>query len=62
MARPLILTDADAEARVRQWSEITSLSLALLEAAITREFPALSEDELRQKLIERLDTFRRFRV
>jgi len=61
MARPLMLTDADAEARVLQWAEITALSLALLEAAIKRECPSLSEDELRRKLIERLDEFRRLK-
>jgi len=62
MARPLIPTDAEVEARLRQWSEATALSLALLEAAIRREHPGLSEAELRDRLIERLDTFRRLRV
>jgi hypothetical protein len=62
MAHPPIITDAEAEARLRQWSEATALSLALLEGAIKREFPSLSEGELRRKLIERLDAFRRLRV
>jgi hypothetical protein len=57
-----MITDAEAEARLRQWAEVTSLSLALLEAVITREHPSLSETELRQKLIERLEEFRRLRV
>jgi hypothetical protein len=57
-----IITAAEVEARLRQWSEVTALSLELLEASIKREHPSLSEDELRQKLIERLDAFRRARV
>ena len=62
MARPSTLTDTEAEARLRQWAEVTALSLELLEASIKREFPSLSDSELRQKLIERLGTFRRLRV
>lgn len=62
MASPSIITDAEAEARLRQWAEATALSLALLEASIKGDSPSLSEDELRLKLIERLDTFRRLRV
>jgi hypothetical protein len=59
---PVIPTGAEVEARLRQWSEVTALSLALLEASITREFPSLSEDERRHKMLERLETFRRLRV
>ncbi|MEW6324618.1 MAG: hypothetical protein AB1515_04460 [Nitrospirota bacterium] len=62
MAGPPIITAQEAEARLRQWAELTSLSLALLEAAIKQECPGLSELELRDKLIERLETFRRLRV
>jgi len=62
MAGPSIMTDAEVEVRLRQWSEVTALSLELLEAAIKREFPFLSQAELRHKLIERLDTFRRLRA
>jgi hypothetical protein len=57
-----IMTAVEGEARLRQWAEVTALSLELLEASIKRDFPSLSAHELRQKLIERLDTFRRLRV
>jgi hypothetical protein len=62
MASIPIMTDVEGESRLRQWAEVTALSLELLEASIKRDFPSLSEDELRQKLIERLDAFRRLRV
>jgi hypothetical protein len=58
---PVIPTGAEVEARRRQWAEATALSLALLEASIKRDSPSLSEDELRLKLIERLDQFRRLK-
>lgn len=56
-----IITAEEGEARLRQWPELTALSLELLEAAIKQEFPGLSERETRDKLIERLDAFRRAR-
>ena len=62
MASPSIVTDSEVEARLRQWSEVTALSLALLEASIKQELPGLSEGELRDKLIERLHEFKRLRV
>jgi hypothetical protein len=61
MVGPLIPTDAEVEARLRQWAEITALSLKLLEASIKWEFPNLSESEVRDKMVERLDTFRRLK-
>jgi hypothetical protein len=61
MAGVPIITAEEVETRLRQWSEVTALSLELLEAAIKQEFPGLSEREIRGKLIERLDEFRRAR-
>lgn len=61
MAGVPIITADEVDARLRQWSELTALSLELLEAAIKQEFPGLSERETRDKLIERLNEFRRAR-
>jgi hypothetical protein len=55
------LTGLDLQDRLRKWSEVTALSLGLLEASLRKDFPDLSEEELRLKVIERLNTFRRVR-
>lgn len=55
------LTSLDLQDRLRKWSEVTALSLELLEASLHKDFPELSEEELRFKVIERLHTFRRLR-
>jgi len=55
-------TDLDLQDRLKKWAEATALSLELLEAAIRKDFPDLSEEELRLKVIERLNTFRRIRI
>jgi hypothetical protein len=46
------------QARLREWAEITSLCLILLEASLKKEFPNLSEKKLRLKLIKHLNLFR----
>ncbi|MEW6683953.1 MAG: hypothetical protein AB1451_13715 [Nitrospirota bacterium] len=51
----------DAERRIWQWAELTSLSLELMEAAIRREHPALSDEEIRTKMVERLRAYRALR-
>jgi len=55
------LTGLDLQDRLRKWSEVTALSLELLGASLRKDFPDLSEEELRLKVIERLHTFRRLR-
>jgi hypothetical protein len=58
-AMKAVLTDLDLQGRLKKWAEATALSLELLEASIKKDFPNLSEEELRLKVIERLNTFRR---
>ena len=43
------------------WADVTALSLTLLEASLHMEFPSLSEESLRFKVIERLNTYRNMR-
>ena len=57
-----MLEDSEVKQRLRQWSEATALSLALLEALIKHEYPVLSDGDLRRKLTERLQTFRQLRA
>lgn len=56
------LTGSDLQDRLKKWAEATALSLELLEAALKKEFPDLSEEGLRLKVVERLNTFRRVRL
>lgn len=48
------LTNINAHECLMKWAEVTALSLKLLEVSLQKEFPNLSSDKLRQKLIERL--------
>lgn len=52
----------DAERRIWQWAELTSLSLELMEAAIRREHPDLSDEEIHTKMVERLRAYRALRM
>lgn len=52
-------TDLDVQGRLKKWPEATALSLELLEASLKKDFPDLSEEELRLKVIERLNAVRR---
>ncbi|HUK57175.1 MAG TPA: hypothetical protein VLY20_11000 [Nitrospiria bacterium] len=56
------LTGLDVQNRLKKWAEATALSLELLEASLKKDFPDLSEKELRLKVVERLNTFRRIRL
>lgn len=56
------LTGLDVQNRLKKWAEATALSLELLEASLKKDFPDLSEEELRLKVVERLNTFRRIRL
>jgi len=56
------LTGIDVQDRLKKWAEVTALTLELLEASIKKEFPDLSEEQLRLKVIERLNTFRQIRL
>ncbi|MEO5656642.1 MAG: hypothetical protein ABIO65_13195 [Nitrospiria bacterium] len=44
----------DAERRLRQWAELTSLSLSLLEGGLRATYPGLSDEAIHAKLIDRL--------
>jgi len=56
------LTGLDLQDCLRKWSEVTALSLGLLEAALQKDFPDLTGEDLRQKVIERLNTHRSLRL
>lgn len=56
------LTGIDVQDRLKKWAEVTALTLELLEASIKKKFPDLSEEQLRLKVIERLNTFRQIRL
>jgi len=51
----------DVQDRLKKWAEVTALTLDLLEASLKKQFPNLSEEELRRKLIDRLNAFRQIR-
>ena len=53
-----LLTGLNVQACLRKWSEVTALSLGLMEASLKIEFPGLKGKHLRHKLIERLNAYR----
>jgi hypothetical protein len=53
------LTGVEVQGRLKKWAGVTALCLELLEASLKKGFPYLSEEELRLKVVERLNTFRR---
>ena len=53
------INEMDVQERLKKWSQITALSLDLLEASIRRKHPDLSKSDLRQKVIDRLNLFRK---
>lgn len=53
--------DLDVEGRLKKWAEATALCLSLLEASLRKDFPGLSDDQIRRRVIERLHAFRRVR-
>ena len=57
----LNITESELRDRLVKWSEVTALSLQLIEASIRKDYPDLSDEDLNLKLIERLETFRRAR-
>ena len=56
------LTALEVQERLKKWAEVTALCLGLLEASFKKDFPDLSEEELRLKVVERLNTFRHIRL
>lgn len=59
---PVNFTEAEVRRRLRQWADVTALSLSLMHSAIQWEFPHLSLAEVRAKLNERLATHRERRL
>ena len=55
------LTESEVRERLIKWSEVTALSLQLIEASVRKDFPDLSVEDVHLKVIERLETFRRGR-
>lgn len=55
------LTESEVRERLVKWSEVTALSLQLIEASVRKDYPNLTEGDLRSKVIDRLEKFRRVR-
>lgn len=51
----------DAERRVKQWAELTSLSLSLMEGGLRATAPGLSDEAIHAKLVDRLREARALR-
>ena len=56
------LTNFNVQESLKKWAEVTALSLRLLEASLQKEFPELSSQELRVKMIERLNIARQAKL
>ena len=54
----IALKNLNVQENLMKWAEVTALSIRLIEASLHQEFPTLSSELLRQKLIERLHVFR----
>jgi len=52
----------DVQDRLKKWAEVTALTLDLVEASLKKQFPNLSEEELRRNLIDRPNAFRQIRL